>query len=231
MNIFVYGDESGVFDAAHYDTFVFGGLFFFNKEERDKASRMFSSAENKLKPSYNLSSTRGELKGSILKPKHKSGLFRSLSKFHRYAFVINLKSLNGNFFGNKKSKQRYMDYAFKVGLKNVLARCIRRGEIDKSDVDSLYIRFDEHATATDGCYELKESIEAEFKHGMNNFRWNLFHPPLFPDMRGEVALSFKDSKNDSLIRASDIVANVALHYVRTNRLEDLKGKLSVVEVP
>lgn len=231
MNIFVYGDESGVFDAAHYDTFVFGGLFFLSKEERDTASRMFSSAERKIKGQYDLSSTKGELKGACLKAKHKAGLFRSLSKFRRYAFVIDLKKINPEFFGNKKSKQRYMDYAFKVGLKRVLAKRIVSGEIDKFLVESLYIRFDEHTTATDGRYELKESIEEEFKRGVYNFKYNTFHGPLFPGMSGEVSLTFKDSKSDTLIRASDIIANVALYHVRSGKLNDLKGKVSVVEFP
>ena len=32
MSIFVYGDESGVFDAAHHDVFVFGGLVFSTRK-------------------------------------------------------------------------------------------------------------------------------------------------------------------------------------------------------
>lgn len=35
MNIYVYSDESGVFDKAHNDYFVFGGLILLGTEERD----------------------------------------------------------------------------------------------------------------------------------------------------------------------------------------------------
>lgn len=32
MSIFVYADESGVFDREHNDVFVFGGLIFLGRE-------------------------------------------------------------------------------------------------------------------------------------------------------------------------------------------------------
>ena len=34
MNIFVYSDESGVFDNKHNDFFVFGGLIILGTEEK-----------------------------------------------------------------------------------------------------------------------------------------------------------------------------------------------------
>ena len=45
MNIFVYSDESGVLDKAHNDIFVFGGIVFLSKDERDIAARKYSAAE------------------------------------------------------------------------------------------------------------------------------------------------------------------------------------------
>ena len=48
MNIFVYGDESGVFDKEHNDIFVFGGLIFLNRESRDEEYRKFIHAEKRF---------------------------------------------------------------------------------------------------------------------------------------------------------------------------------------
>lgn len=48
MNIFVYSDESGVFDAAHNEIFVFGGLIFLGADHRDKAARKFQAVEKAL---------------------------------------------------------------------------------------------------------------------------------------------------------------------------------------
>lgn len=31
MDLFIYSDESGVFDKAHNEIFVYGGLIFFRK--------------------------------------------------------------------------------------------------------------------------------------------------------------------------------------------------------
>lgn len=35
MNLFIYSDESGVFDNNHNDYFVFGGIICFGKEEKN----------------------------------------------------------------------------------------------------------------------------------------------------------------------------------------------------
>lgn len=210
MNLFVYGDESGVFDKAHNDLFVFGGLIFLDKESKDTAYRKYISAERKIAPQYGVSDKRrGELKACRISNKHKAGLFRSTNGLIRYAIVIDQNRVVERIFDNKKSKQRYLDFAYKVGLKRIFERLIGDGLVDPGDIDSIYIRFDEHTTATDGRYELREGIEEEFKHGTVNYAYNTFHEPLFPNMRGGVFLDFKDSRDDALIRASDIIANRA----------------------
>ena len=38
MNIFVYSDESGVFDVKHNEIYVFAGVVYLSKEDRDIAS-------------------------------------------------------------------------------------------------------------------------------------------------------------------------------------------------
>ena len=35
MNIYVYSDESGVFDKVHNDTFIFGGLIILGNDSKD----------------------------------------------------------------------------------------------------------------------------------------------------------------------------------------------------
>lgn len=47
MDIFVYSDESGVFDNVHNDIFVYGGLIFFNKNDKDVYCRKYIHAEKK----------------------------------------------------------------------------------------------------------------------------------------------------------------------------------------
>lgn len=231
MNIFVYGDESGVFDKAHNEVFVFGGLIFLDKNSRDLASRKFLHAENALRPLYCEGRTNVELKACRLKNKHKRSLFRATNTFYRYAFIVSQKMVNDNIFANKKSKQRYLDYVYKVGLKRALRRLVDARKIDPEQVDNIYIRFDEHTTATDGKYELREGIEEEFKHGTFNYRHNSFHPPVFPNMRGSVELTFKDSRDDALIRASDIIANQAWYHEISGKSLEFEGKAIIARFP
>lgn len=226
MNIFVYGDESGVFDNAHHDYFVFAGLIFLDKEEKDLNNRKFLSAERAIMPRYG----KSELKACRLKPKHKAGLFRSTNRCIRYAAVINQQKVNENIFNHKKSKQRYLDYVYKVGLKRAFQQLIKSGIMDPSSVENIYIRFDEHTTATDGRYELKEAIEEEFKHGTFNRSWSVFHEPIFPSM-GTVELTFKDSRNDALIRASDIIAIQVLYLIKSGKTEAAKAKVILTQFP
>lgn len=144
MNIFVYGDESGVFDKRHNDVFVFGVLVFLDKEEKDKQCRKFLHAERCIRPYYGNGDRDGELKACRISNKHKSNLFRSTNGCIRYAFVISQQSVADEAFNNKKRKQRYLDYVYKVGLKRVFSRLIRAGKIDPRDIDNIYVRFDEH---------------------------------------------------------------------------------------
>ena len=231
MNVFIYGDESGVFDKVHNDVFVFGGLVFLSKGDRDRESRKFLHAERCLAPSYGDSIPDGELKAARLKPKHKASLFRSTNGCHRYAFIIDQQSVLDEIFQEKKSKQRYLDYVYKVGLKKVLARLIHGGLLDSDAVDNIYIRFDEHTTATNGRYELREGIEAEFKFGTTNYRYNLFHQPIFPGMSGGVCLDFRDSRSDTLIRASDIIANQVWYHEVSGKAHVMAGKVMMVRFP
>ena len=49
MDLFIYSDESGVFDKEHNEIFVFGGLIFLGKEEKDNYARKYIAAENVLR--------------------------------------------------------------------------------------------------------------------------------------------------------------------------------------
>ncbi len=39
MDLYIYSDESGVFDKAHNEIFVYGGLIFLGKREKDDCNR------------------------------------------------------------------------------------------------------------------------------------------------------------------------------------------------
>lgn len=75
---------------------------------------------------------------------------------------------------------------------------------------------DSTGTKTDGIYSLERSIEEELTKGISNFDYGKFFPPL---LKGNFNLNllYCDSNCNTLIRASDILANrVWVSYVTDN---------------
>lgn len=54
MKVFVYIDESGVFDKKHNDWFVFGGIVFFGIEAKNAFERNYRFLEEKIRKAENL---------------------------------------------------------------------------------------------------------------------------------------------------------------------------------
>ena len=136
-----------------------------------------------------------------------------------------------NFYDNKKTKQRYLDYAYKIGVKRAFEKLIKEKIIDPNDVKGLYFYIDEHTTATDGIYELKESLETEFKIGVANFKYNKFHKPIFKNLK-YIDVKFCNSSKNTLVRSSDIIANRVYYLARNdkNKLKEIK-KLNCTYLP
>ena len=63
MNIYIYSDESGVFDYSHDKYFVFGGVICFGNGERERWARMYSNVEKTLRETKQCEDTY-ELKAS-----------------------------------------------------------------------------------------------------------------------------------------------------------------------
>lgn len=227
MDIFVYSDESGVFDKAHNEVFVYGGLIFLGKDQKDNYSRKYVAAEKVIrKDKYGKDE---ELKACRIKNKEKGKLYRSMNNAIHFGVVINQKGVLEQIFQSKKDKQRYLDYAYKIGLKRAFQRLIEEGVIKPEEVERMHVYNDEHSTATNGRYELREALEQEFRLGTYNMKYDKFFPPIFPDIK-EVDLLFCDSSKIPLIRASDIVAN-RIYYMALNRkIEELKD-VYIVTLP
>lgn len=233
MNIFVYSDESGVLDKAHNDVFVFGGLVFLSKDERDVAARKYSAAEKVLRDSGKYKQDV-ELKAAIISASEKRKLFRSLNSYYKFGVIVEQARVLDRIMADKKSKQRYLDYVFKIGVKKLLEELIRRSVIVPDEVENMYFYADEHTTSTNGLYELRESLEEEFKRGMYSRNFTTFFPPLFPGIRS-VELKFCNSANVRLVRAADIIANRVFHDAvsgdRTNRFDNDRNKLFITKLP
>lgn len=214
MNIFVYSDESGVFDKVHNRFYVFGGVIFLDKESKDDCTRMYIKAERDIKRKNGMGSA-DEVKASTISNAQKGKLFRALNRQIRFGVVVDEHKVLEQIWKTKKDKQRYLDYVYKIAVKRCFEYLIRTGRIDPTSVQNIYFHVDEHSTATNGRYELQESLEQEFKHGTYNMTWSRHFPPLFPNLCA-VSVNFCNSGTTTLVRAADIVANHIYHQVQVD---------------
>ena len=162
------------------------------------------------------------MKATRLSNSEKNQLYRSLNSFYKFGVVINQKQLHSKVFDNKKTKQRYLDFAYKIALKRALQNLIDKGLLNADEVETIHVYVDEHTTATDGRYELKEALEQEFKHGTFNYNYLHYFEPLFPMMKG-IDLRYCDSASVRLVRASDIIANKLYYLTNSNNLSNFNN--------
>lgn len=227
MELFVYSDESGVFDKEHNNYFVFAGLVFLGKNEKEIANRKYLHAERQLKLPQTFDRNL-ELKASLLNPKNKGKLFRSLNECHKFGGIVVQKGVHDQIFKSKKDKQRYLDYVYKISVKRTFQRMIQEGIIEATEVERIHFFVDEHTTATNGKYELKEGLEQEFKYGTYNGNYSMFYPPIFPCLK-QVRVEFCNSAQKPLIRAADISANKLYHLACDNRGRVRSDKFYTIE--
>lgn len=229
MNLFVFSDESGVFDRQHNDIYVFAGLILLSSESKEEWSRKYSAAERRIRISGKYRRDQ-ELKASLVTNSEKLDLYKSLNGCHKFAVVIRQQKLLGSIFESKKDKQRYLDYAYKIGVRRALERLVDEGLVNPSEVENMYFFVDEHTTATNGRYELKEALEREFKNGTYNYNWDKFFPPLFTSIN-TVNLEYCNSATKLLVRAADVVANRVFYLARNSMvgsLNDSKVLLTIL---
>ncbi len=227
MNLYIYTDESGVFDHIHNKYFVFGGVLYLSKNEKDIAIRKYLSVERTIHHKYK---TNSELKANYISNSDKGKIFRSLNNTIKFGVIVSQQKVDKNVFNNKKSKQRYLDYAYKIMIKSLLKNLAQEQVFRLEDIENMYIFCDEHTTATDGRYELREGILGELKHGTFNYKFNIFYKPICPDIKS-IHLNFYDSRKKPLIRAADIVANKIYYHTLSNSLSEIKTKVFLIYLP
>ena len=209
MDLFIYSDESGVFDRIHNEYFVFGGIICFGKDQKEHTCRKYSNVEKTLRAAYHYKQET-EMKACKVSPKVRAKLYRSLNNSYKFCVLIKERNINQNIFENPKHKQRYLDYAYKLVLKKCIQYLVKSSLLNKYSIDNIYVSVDEHHTATDGLYELRENLLSEFKYGTYDSSWSVCYEPVFPALKG-LEVKFCDSSKTLLVRAADIIANRFYH--------------------
>lgn len=225
MNLYIYSDESGVLDCNNNDFYVFGGIITIGNEQRDEWSRRYKSIENivsnKIRNRLGEDKAKnfGEIKASKILPDDRNTIFRSLNNCYKFGVIIKQQNIHEKIFKSKKDKQRYLDYAYKIVAKYAINNIINVECIKKETIENIFFYTDEHTTATNGRYELRECLEQELKNGTFNYNYNKFYPPILPDIKS-INLEYCDSKKKTLVRAADIVANKLFYIANKNKTDE-----------
>lgn len=209
MKLYIYADESGTFDKEHNDLFVYGGLVVPGDSAKRDLERKYSAIENDIRRNASRFGDDDELKACYLRMKERKRLFALLQKSQcvQFGVVVDQKRLHDYVFASKGSKQRYMDWALKMGVKKGVLGVVNRGIASKQDIDQIVVFVDEHSSSTEGKYNLSQSIDEEFRLGMYNPEWGTFHDPVFSPSFPKIPVRYLDSRSVTLIRAADITAN------------------------
>lgn len=222
MNLYIYSDESGVLDKKNNKYFVFGGIVCIGNDEKEILSRKYSSVEKVLRKNNNKYKDI-ELKASNITNEEKSKLFRSLNSVNKFGIIVKEEKVHDKIFESKKDKQRFLDYVYKVGIKRTFENLTRLNVINSKDIERIYFFVDEHTTATNGLYELKEALEQEFKYGTFNYNYCIYYPPIFENVI-EIKVEYCNSASKLLIRPADIVSNKVYYLVNNDMISELKNK-------
>ena len=202
--IYFFFDDSGVLHKNEQSgRFVYAGYVFLSRAELDSAKRKYIHANKEIKKSTGMS---GELKAAGLKPVHKRSLFNSVREYESLSASVDISKVYGHILAEKKSICRYKDYILKICIKTKLVEFIQNGVLDSSDDVDIRVYIDEQLTATNGYYDLRDSIREKLQHGIVSWNYGVVHPKVFRSAV-QVSIEYCESKHNYLIQASDILAN------------------------
>lgn len=204
QDVFFFFDDSGVLhkkEPSGY--FVYAGYVFTNREDMENAKRMYINANKKIKQQHNL---KGELKAANLPNKHKRALYNCVKEHDSVSILVDISKIYDYILEDKKSICRYKDYILKRCVKGKLVNLIETEKISSKEDITLHIFIDEQLTATNGYYDLRDSIREELQYGIINFNYGTKHSHVF-DSKVIVNVQYCDSSKNYLIQASDILAN------------------------
>lgn len=201
--IHIFIDDSGRLEP-NSQYFVYAGYCFIEDISKNKAKSIYKRMvrEISLANCFDF-----ELKASNLKDySHRDTLYKVLRKELTFSVAINNGELKDYILKDKKSRQRFKDYAIRRIIKKLFNKLISNGYINAEDDIELLLNIDQQGFATNGLYGLGDGIFEELHEGIYNFSYGKFFKPI---LTGNFKVCTKScvSENDYLIQAADILAN------------------------
>ncbi len=223
-------DDSGKLVNSEKVT-IYAGTVFLSKKEKDKFITNYRSIIKNTKCHYckNDSTTCvqkncPELKHNMLKPQHIRQLINYIKKYNTFACIIENDKIYPQIKRNTASRGRYLDFALKLTIKQLIKHLIEDKEIDPYKPVTLVINIDEQTTKSNGYYNLENGINEELLHGIYNFNYNVLHKPILFNTL-QIHLHYQKSDKSYLIQAADLVAgSIRRHFLKSkHRSEFLKN--------
>lgn len=202
QKIHLFIDDSGRLES-NSNYFVYAGHCFIGDYPKNKAKGRYKNLVNQIAEANNF---QFELKASNLKINHRSSLYRILQNEISFDVSMKVSNLKEYILADKKSRQRFKDYAIRRVIKKLFQYLITRNMIDPNQDIELHINIDQQGFATNGLYGLGDGVFEELHEGIYNFNYGKFYSPI---LNANFAVYTRScvSENDYLIQAADILAN------------------------
>ena len=83
---------------------------------------------------------------------------------HKFCGIVKQESVLDSIFESKKTKQRYLDYVYKISVKRAFEQLILNKQIIPNEIENIYFFVDEWIKVTDGidvkkCILLRENCK------------------------------------------------------------------------
>ena len=85
-----------------------------------------------------------ELKASLLTKEERRKLYRVCKDCYKFVVVVKLKDLDDGIFENSRTKQRFLEYAYKYGIKQLLQKMIEDNILIPENEIELRLYADEY---------------------------------------------------------------------------------------
>lgn len=219
QEIYINLDDSGKLTSKEHIS-TYGGLVFLSKNEKDKFITQYRSIINDIKCNYcnkkdNCTHICPEIKNTNIKKSDKRRLMNYIKKYYAVALVIKNDMVYKHIIENKAAKGRFLDYAIRRMIKEIVKSLIKSKSIDPKQPIKLIINIDQQSTKSNGYYNLRDGLMEELQFGIVNYDYAMkITPIVFSTL--EISLSYQDSGKSYVVQAADLIAGT----IRKIAIED-----------
>lgn len=226
--IFILMDDSGKLNQNE-NSCIYGGLFFFSNNDYINFINKYKSIIKSIRCKYCFKSKTNcdkkciEIKGTTkIENTDSRRMFNLIKKENNYGVFINNKRVYPEIMIDKASRGRYIDFAQKMIIKQIVLYAINNHKIDINKPLKLNIKIDNAKTKSNGYYSLDKSIYEELVNGIINYDYSTMHKPILKNSL-DISLKNYDSKMHFGIQSADIMS----HYLHKEYEDHIKNNKDI----